>query len=81
MFGDKRLEMPETVGDCSRIFKAFGLKNVHVSDEAFFPNACRLVELNNAVYDKLHSCEYCKTRYPGIETSDYCRMCNMRKRV
>ena len=81
MFGDKRLEIPKTVGDCSRIFKAFDLKNVHVSDEAFFPNARRLVELNNEVYDRLHSCEFCKTQYPGIETSDYCQMCRHRERV
>jgi hypothetical protein len=56
LIGDKRLEMPNTVGDCSKIFKEFQLKNVHVSDEAFFPNARRLVELNNEIYGKLKSC-------------------------
>jgi hypothetical protein len=60
MIGDKRLEMPKTVGDCSRIFKEFQLKNVHVADEAFFPNARRLVELNNEIYEKLqHNCDDC----------------------
>jgi hypothetical protein len=80
MFGDKRLEMPKDVDSCRIIMHNFNMVWPDSTSDLMH-NAKRLVELNNAVYDKLHSCEYCKTRYPGIETSDYCRMCNMRKRV
>lgn len=54
MIGDKRLEMPKVGWDCKEIYNYFGLKGVRTMDDEFFPNARRLVELNNEIYDKLH---------------------------
>ncbi|MEN6313271.1 MAG: hypothetical protein ABFD25_03365 [Clostridiaceae bacterium] len=53
MIGDKRLDMPKVGWDCKEIYDYFGLKGVKVMSDEFFPNAERLVELNNEVYDKL----------------------------
>jgi hypothetical protein len=49
MFGDKRLEMPKTVGEAWAILKQFGIK--YNGTDFIFENACRLVELNNQVFD------------------------------
>jgi hypothetical protein len=49
MFGDKRLEMPVTVGEAWAILKQFGIK--YNGTDFVFENACRLVELNNQVFD------------------------------
>lgn len=76
-FGSRKLEMPKICGDCFKIYKMFGIQYQAGGSggEMLFPNAKRLVELNNEAYDKLHDCETCKNKYPKIETSDYCRMC------
>ena len=79
MFGDKRLEMPKDVDSCRIIMHNFGLVWPDSTSDLMH-NVKRLIELNNEVYDKLHSCEFCKTQYPGIEMSDYCRMCRHRER-
>jgi hypothetical protein len=81
MFGDKRMEMPKDVGWACEIYQLFGLNFSRTDSSILVSNARRLVDLNNEIYDKLHSCEFCKTQYPGIETSDYCRMCRHRERV
>jgi hypothetical protein len=49
MFGDKRMEMPGTVGEAWAILKQFGIK--YNGTDFIFENACRLVELNNQVFD------------------------------
>ena len=50
MFGDKRLEMPGTVGEAWEVLKQFGIK--YNGTDLIFKNACRLVELNNEVYER-----------------------------
>jgi molybdate-binding protein len=69
MFGDKRLEMPETNEGCLDLLESFGF-NI-VNDLAH--NARRLIELNNEVYDKLHSREFCAAQHKRdiIETLDW----------
>jgi hypothetical protein len=83
MFGDKRLEMPKTGGDCSKIYEAFGFITAHILDDGFFPNAKRLVELNNEVYDRLHSKELafadtgeCPICGCTCDEEGVCHMCN-----
>lgn len=58
MIGDKKLEMPFTVKEAREIYKYFRIEYHMVGPAAdnFFPNANRLVELNNEVYDKLQMC-------------------------
>jgi hypothetical protein len=68
MIGDKRLDMPVTVGDCKKIFEEFGLKNVHVSEYAFFPNVQRFVYLNNEVYSHFNNPEFLQNRIDFINT-------------
>ena len=56
-FGSQRLEMPKVCGDCFKIYKMFGVQyqGGGPGSEMLFPNARRLVELNNEVYDKRHN--------------------------
>jgi hypothetical protein len=49
MFGDKRMEMPGTVREAWEVLKQFGIK--YNGTDLVFENACRLVELNNQVFD------------------------------
>jgi hypothetical protein len=63
-FGSKKLEMPQVCGDCYKIHRMFGMQYQvgGPGGEMLFPNARRLVELNNEVYDRLHpkcTCEKC----------------------
>lgn len=55
MLGDKRLEMPKTVGEALAIHGEMGIKCSAVGQcgEHLFANANRLVELNNEVYNKI----------------------------
>jgi len=81
MIGDKRLEMPKTIGDAIGIILNMGLQYHSVIDDVFtVHDAKKLVELNNEVYDKTNSCETCKRENPGIDSSDYCRVCGKDRR-
>lgn len=89
MFGDKRLEMPKTCGDCYVIHRIFsmGYSPVGNAGKFMFPNACRLVELNNEVYEKLQpvkatllqTCETCNHKKCNTLTATaskgYCETC------
>jgi hypothetical protein len=58
MIGDKRLEMPETVDESLAIYETFGLSHIGlVADKVQIYNACKLVELNNELYNKLQDLE------------------------
>jgi hypothetical protein len=49
--GNQLLEKPKTLGDCRKIFKLFSFKDPEPPlDACIFPNARRLVEINNEVY-------------------------------
>lgn len=54
MLGDKRLEMPKTIEDAKKIFHEFVLITACTDEQVLFGNACRIFELNNEVYAKLH---------------------------
>lgn len=56
MIGDKRLEIPETVGECLKIHRDLGLQCdcAGSAAEYLFDNAKRIVELNNEVYEKIN---------------------------
>lgn len=58
-FGSQRLEMPKICGDCFKIYKMFGVQYQvgGPGSDMLFPNANRLVKLNNEVYDKLQDLE------------------------
>jgi hypothetical protein len=45
--------MPKTVGEAWMILKQFGIK--YKGSDFIFENAERIVEMNNELYDKLHT--------------------------
>lgn len=54
IFGQKFLDEPKTMGECWTIFKMFGFVRPNLPlDDSLFPNARKLVELNNEVYHEL----------------------------
>ena len=53
LFGLRRLEEPKTLNECFEIFRLFGFTNPDLRlDGSIFPNANRLVQLNNDIFEK-----------------------------
>jgi len=61
MIGEKRLDMPETVGECYLVLECFGIGCIAPDCEykatIIKDNARKLVEHNNEVYEKMQLLE------------------------
>ena len=82
MFGDKRLEMPKDVDSCRIIIHNFNMVWPDSTSDLMH-NAKRLIELNNEVYDRLHSKELafadtgeCPICGCTCDEEGVCHMCN-----
>jgi hypothetical protein len=73
VLGDKRLEMPKTHDDMDTIINLFNL--AHGTSATDWVNTRRIVELNNELYDKLHTeCNTC--RYQKVSPDEFpCNDC------